>query len=212
MVFIPRMAPVALAAAVILAGCGDDDDEATPATSTSTSTTAAATTSTSSITSTTTAGEGVELTQLCTHDERGVRITVRYPQGWHVNDRAVQPCSAFDPDPFELRAGIEFPRTLAVVLRVEPISFGAAATVSGLRVEAERRLTVDGRQAARQEVVSTGEGLGPAGVRSTRYVIDGGAERSILVTTYDVEGNDFERSVDALDAMTAALGIEPRSP
>ena len=213
MAFIPRMASVALAAAIALAGCGGDDDASTPATSTSTPTTAAATTPSSSTTSTTTGDEGVELTQSCTHDERSVRVTVRYPRGWHVNDQqGVPPCSAFDPDPVELRAGSEFARTLAVVLRVEPISLDAVATGTGLRVETERRLTVDGRPAARQEVVSTGEGLDPAGVRSTRYVIDGGADRSILATTYDVEGNDFERSVEVLDAMTAALEVQPRNP
>ncbi len=207
MAFIPRVASVVLAGAVTLAGCGDDDEASAPTTAPAT------TTSTSATTSTTTAQEGVELTQSCAHDERGVRVTVGYPEGWHVNDpRGAPPCSAFDPGPVELRVGSEFPRTLAVVLRVEPISLDAAATARGLRVEAERRLRVDGRQAARQEVVSTGEGLDPAGVRSTRYVIDGGPERSIIATTHDVEGNDFERNVDVLDAMAAALEIEPRNP
>ncbi len=209
---IRRLAPAVLVAAVGTAGCGGDDDEAAPATSTSTSTTAATTTLSRPTTSTTTGGEGVELTQSCSHDERGVRVLVRYPDGWHVNDEPVQPCSAFDPEPFELQVGSEFPRTLAVVLRVEPVGFDAAAAATGSRVEAERRFDVDGRQAARQEVVTTGEGLDPAGVRSTRYVIDGGAGRSILATTYDVEGNDFERSVEVLDAMTAAMEIEPRNP
>lgn len=140
-----------------------------------------------------------------------MRIAVRYPDGWHVNEQGGQPCSAFDPDPFELPTRTEFPRTLAVVLRVEPLELDAAATAAGLRVEAERSMTVDGRGAVRQEVVTTGEGLAPAGVRSTRYVVDGGTERSILATTFDVEGNDFERSVDVLDAMVMALEIEPRT-
>jgi len=201
-----------VAATVTISGCDDGGGEAaTTTTSTSTtSTTAATTTSSSSTTSTTTGGERVELTQSCVHLERDVRITVRYPEGWHVNDRRVQPCSAFDPEPFELPVGTEFPRGLAVVLRVEPLAFDRAATLTGLRVEAERSLSVDGRRAVRQEVVTTGEGLGPAGLASTRYVVDGGSERSILVSTFDVEGNDFERSVEVLDHMVPAFEVEPR--
>ena len=206
-----RLGPVAVAAALTVAACGEDDDQAAPTTTTSTSTTAATTTSSSSsTTSTTTANDGLELTQSCIHDERGVRVTVRYPEGWHVNDEKAQPCSAFDPDPFELQPGSEFPRTLAVVLRVEPLEFDSATTVTGVLVE-ERRLSVDGRAAARQEIVTTGEGLAPAGLMSVRYVVDGGVERSAVATTFDVEGNDFERGVEVLDAMMAALEIEPRN-
>lgn len=206
---IRRVGAVVVAAAVTIAGCGADDDAA-PTTG-STSATAPTTPSTSSTTSTTTADDGFQLTQSCTHEERGVRVAVRYPEGWHVNDEQVRPCSAFDPDPFELRVGTEFPRTLAVVLRVEPVAFDAATTVTGVLVE-ERRLGIDGRRAARQQLVTTGEGMAPPGLMSIRYVVDGGAERSVLATTFDVEGNDFERSVKALDAMMAAVEIDPRNP
>ena len=98
------------------------------------------------------------------------------------------------------------------MLRVEPLELDAAATLTGLRVEAERSLTVDGRRALRQEIVTTGEGLAPAGLTSTRYVVDGGAERTIIASTFKIEGNDFERSLQVLDAIVAALEVEPRKP
>ena len=141
-----------------------------------------------------------------------MRLSIRYPEGWHVNQQGAQPCSAFDPDPFELPPRSEFPLTLAVVLRVEPLELDAAATVTGLHIEAERSLTVDGRRALRQEIVTTGEGLAPAGLTSTRYVVDGGAERTIIASTFKVEGNDFECSVQVLDAIMTALEVEPRNP
>lgn len=63
----------------------------------------------------------------------------------------------------------------------------------------------------RQVVTTTGEGLGPAGQQATRYVIDGGADRSILATTWDAAGNNYGESVEVLDAMAGALDIELRN-
>ncbi len=193
------LAAVTVVATVAAAACGDGDDEA------------ATTTTTSSTTSTTRGDQRRALTQSCTQQDREVRIVVRYPEGWHANDgEEVVRCTAFDPEPIELRPGTEFPADLGVVLRVEPVGFDRASTAAGVRVEDERRVTIDGRRAVRQEAVTTGTGLGPAGRRSVRYVIDGGTDRSIIATTFDVEGNDFTVSVDVLDAMAATLEIDPR--
>jgi hypothetical protein len=198
---------VAVVTAAGLTACGGDggDEGAT--------TTVAPTTTAAGDGTTTTAPGGVPaLSQSCTHEDRDVRVVVRYPDGWHANPGDPVPaCTAFDPDPFELRAGTEFPRDLAVVLRVEPLAYARAIAPTGLGVEERRDRTVDGRRAARVVVVSTGEGLGPPGVRSLRYVIDAGRERSIIAETFEAEGNDFERSVAVLDAMVTALDVEPRA-
>ncbi len=201
---------VAALMAMALAACGDDGDESAP---TTTTTVADATTTTvpGATTTTTDGADGVALSQSCTHTERDVSVVVRYPAGWHVNQaEGVTPCTAFDPDPFELQAGTEFPRDLAVVVRVEPISLARATEPAGLRVEQEREMTIDGRRALRVTAVSTGEGLDPAGLRSIRYVVDAGTDRVILAMTFDVPGNDFERSTEVLDAMAAAFDIQPR--
>ena len=150
----------------------------------------------------------VNLTQSCTHQERGVTIDVRYPQGWHVNDPSIQACTAFDPEPFTLQPGTELPRDLAVLLFVEPIGFDQATNPTGLRIDEQRSLTIDGRRAVRQVVTTTGEGLGPAGQQATRYVIDGGSDRSILATTWNVAGNDYGQNVQVLDAMASAFNIQ----
>ncbi len=150
----------------------------------------------------------VSLTRSCTHQDRGVTVTVRYPRGWHVNDPSVQPCSAFDPQPFSIEPGTEYPRDLAVVLRVEPVAYDQASTPTGLRLEGERSVTLDGRRAVRQEVVTTGQGLGPGGREATRYVVDAGPDRSIIASTYRIEGNDYGHSVAVLDAMARELAID----
>lgn len=215
MISVRRAVAIGLTAALATAACGGDDDDAATTTTTSistTSTTAVPRTSSSSTTSTTTGDQGSRLTQSCTLQDRDVRIVVGYPEAWHVNTGEPAPrCTAFDPDPIDLRRGTELPRDLAVVLRVEPIAFARASTADGVRVERESRTTIDGRTAVRQEVVTTGEGLGPPGQRSLRYIIDAGADRSIIISTWDVEGNDFADDSEVLDAMATALDIEPRN-
>ena len=198
-----HLAAFALAVILMAAACGDDYDEAATTTTTTTTTTTATTTPT--------VDDGdVALTQSCTHEDRDVRIVVRYPEGWYAADgQGVQSCTAFAPEPIELRPGTEFPRDLGVVLRVEPVAFARAATGAGRSMEDERRLMIHGRRAVRQEAVTTGEGLGPAGLRLVRYVVDGGTDRSIIATTHDVEGNDFSRSIEF--AMAAAFDIDPRN-
>lgn len=214
-----RVFTVALATTMAIAGCGDDGgNEATTTTSGPTTSTTAEemTTSlgatTSRATTSTTGERRPALARSCTHQERDVRIGVRYPEEWHVNDaQGTSPCTAFDPDPIDLRRGTELPRDLGVVVRVEPVALDRLSTAPGVRVENETTVTVDGRRGVRQEVVTTGEGLGPGGQRSVRYLVDGGPDRTIVATTYNVEGNDFARSTEVLDAMVPAFDIEPRS-
>lgn len=188
-----------------MVACGDDD-EVTSTTSSSSSTTS----TTISSTSTTAADDGPALAQSCRHEERDVRIVVRYPENWHVNGEGTSPCTAFDPQPVNVRQGTEFPLDLAVVVRVEPVAFGTASQRSGLRVEEETRLQVDGRDAVRFEGTSTGGPMAQEGQRSIRYVVDAGEERSIIATTWQVEGNDYETSKTVLDRMVNAFDIEPR--
>ncbi len=190
------LVPIALAAAVTTTACGGSEDEAA--------------TMPSSVT-TTTGDNRIELARSCVHEERGVRVEVRYPQGWHVNNDDVQPCSAFDPEPFHLRPGTEFPRDLAVVLYVEPLAFDQLTSHTGVQVQAERPMTIDGRRAVRQ-VVTAGGALPSPHRTSTRYVVDAGTERSIVATTFHVEGNDYERSVETLDAIVGTFEIEPLNP
>lgn len=208
-------AVVAVVMATGLTSCGGDDDDRAGTTtttsttsSTATSTPADRTTTTGAETTTTDRGAGIALDASCTHEERGVTVVIRYPQDWHTNEGdATVPCSAFDPEPVRLERATEFPPDLGAVVRVEPVAFDRASRPSTDRIEGERREEVDGRQAVRLEVVSTGEGLRPAGERSVRWVIEAGPDRSIIAHTSDVEGNDFEASTQVLDAMVRSFSI-----
>ncbi len=186
------LVPVGLAAMVTLTACGGDQAATTPST----------------LTTTTTGNTRIELERSCVHEERAVRIKVRYPQRWYVNDEEVQPCSAFDAEPFDLRPGTEFPRDVAVLLYVEPLGFNQLTSQTGERVSAAHGMTIDGRRALRQ-VVNPGADLQSPGPAATRYVVDVGADRSVIATTFHVEGNDFQQSVEVLDAMVKVFQIEP---
>lgn len=63
----------------------------------------------------------VNLTQSCTHQERGVTVNVRCRRGLARQRSVVR--TALDPEPFTLQPNTEIPRDLAAVLFVEPIGF-----------------------------------------------------------------------------------------
>lgn len=197
-----------LAAGLFVAACNGDGNQVGDPTTTTT-TTPETTTTREGGTTTPTATPGFG--QSCTHEERGVTIVVRYPDEWHVNEGDGFACSAFDPDPVQLRPATEYPADLAVVVRVEPVSFERASQPDAVVIEDEHRTEVDGRRAVRLEVISTGEGLRPSGERSVRWLVDAGPERSIVAHTSQVEGNDFETSKRVLDEMVRAFGVQPRT-
>lgn len=160
-------------------------------------------------TTTSTTGGARDLAESCTKSENGFTVTVRYPRGWHTNENGGLPaCSAFDPRPVVIPDDSEVPLELAITLGVEKAPLQRVEEPTAATVESTTNLTVAGRPALRQQLVSTGEGLIDRGVRFVRYLV--GLDGSTLVaTTYQVQGNDFDRNVEAMDAMANALEIEP---
>ncbi len=124
-----RLACAVAVLVALMVACGDDDE----ITSTSTTSSTSSTSTTMSSTSTTALDDGPRLAQSCTHEERDVRIVVSYPENWYVNGEGASPCSAFDPQPVNLRQGTEFPLDLAVVVRLEGASLGGPITSEGQR-------------------------------------------------------------------------------
>ncbi len=175
-----------------LGACGGDGDED-----------AGAPTTTS-----TTGGSG-DLAESCTRTENGFTVKVRYPGRWHTNDNGVIPaCSAFDPTAVVIPNDSEVPLELAITLDVETAPLERLEKPTATTVETTTMLTVAGRPALRQQLVSTGEGLIDRGVRFVRYLVGLGGS-TLVAVTYQVHGTDFERNLEAMDAMVMALEIEP---
>ncbi len=142
----------------------------------------------------------------CEHPE-GIRVS--YPEGWHVNSGATHPaCSAFDPEPFEVPEATEF-LDAAALLSVEQVDFETITSPDARagRVLNERDQLIDGQDALRIESESEGDALLPEGLRSTRWFVLLGENRTLTLVTHQVEGADYERNRQILDQMAMRLEL-----
>lgn len=206
---IARLALTAVLAAALLIACGADDDagvqppqEPPPAETEPPDTDPVETEPVE-----TEPADPATETASCTNEEAG--FTVQYPADWHPNEGDVaQPCTFFDPEPFEVPEATEF-FGAAISVRREPIA--AEDLVEGpdpTREVLEREETeVAGQRAFRVESESTGDGLLDAGVRFYQVVVvlDGD---SLIVETYDLDDHDYERNREVADEMADSLELQ----
>ncbi len=196
----------ALAALVVVAACGGDADTETV---TETETEIQTQTETAVVTETvppeTSPDEEERLAQSCENPEAG--YAVRYPEGWHSNPGDVaSPCSYFHPEPFEVPEATEA-LGMAISVSREPVAFNRIAGGDrAIRVVSREETEVDGRRAIARETEATGDALLPAGVRGYQYLVDLDGE-TLVASTYDVEGLDFERNRSVLDRMAETLAL-----
>lgn len=145
---------------------------------------------------------GIALEASCTGPED--RYEVRYPDDWHTDDPTA--CRFFDEEP--LGEAIGGPALGAVTVRLEPVAFddvvGPDETV---RVLSSEEATIDGHPAVRQVQESTGAGVGPEGVLSYTYFVELGDE-TLIASTQDADGVDFDERRRLLDEMVASLRID----
>ena len=197
-----RLVLLALAVVALAAGCGGDDDAGTTVTEpprvepietdgaeTATETDAAAETAS------------------CDNPEAGYRV--EYPADWHVNDEEGpgEPCSWFDPEPFEVPEATEF-FGAAVSISREPVAAEVIVEQAdlGREVLSREETEVAGQRAFRIESESTGEALLDAGVRYYQVVVVVDGE-SLILSTYDLPEHDYERNREVLDEMASTLEL-----
>jgi hypothetical protein len=197
---------VLTAVALVAAGCGDGDVE-TPVEETATAAPTDDGTSPSRDGAQSPEDNGDDIAwATCEHPEG---IQVSYPEGWHVNSGETLPaCSAFDPEPFDVPDATEFLEA-AALLSVERVDF---ETITGPdaragRVLNERDQLIDGQDALRIETESSGDALLPEGLRSTRWFVLLDENRTLTLTTHQVEGTDYERNRRVLDQMAERLQL-----
>lgn len=150
----------------------------------------------------------VALSQRC---ESPAGFGISYPEGWAVNSGETVPaCTRFAPDPFRVPWGTDA-RVGAVTASVESAPFDRIASSELPQVVSRTETTVDGRKALRIERMSVGEGLYPAGVRMTSYVVglepgDDGP-RTLVVDTLGLPQFDYARNVRVLDRMVETIDL-----
>lgn len=192
-------------AAAVVGACGGDGDGAATTSPPPTTTGETGSTTTDGDTGDGEDGSGGETTG-CTNEQYG--FTVRYPADWHTNAGDVVPaCSFFHPEPFEVPEATEA-TGFAIMARREPVAI-ERITGNGLGTNVLEREEVEvaGRPAVRRETEATGEGLFPAGLRATQYLVDLDGE-TLVLETYAVEELDYERNVEVLDDLAETLELE----
>jgi hypothetical protein len=122
---------------------------------------------------------------LCTNSRRG--YTVGYPSGWYTTHlRAAQACEYFDPAPFEIVPGTEFPPTaLFAALTDESVETYVDQLTDPMFFETIRReeTTVGERPAVVVETEATGQGESEPGERRYGYVVDVGGRAFVVLAT-----------------------------
>lgn len=141
----------------------------------------------------------------CTHPTDG--YSVAYPAEWFVADgERIEPCSFFHPEPLDLEPATEADG-VAIRLDVLPDAFP----------EARRKVQADGATQAQEDSISgrvamrfvgetTGEGLLPAGLATTTWLVDLG-DRTLLLTTDEGGRDDYAAAVEVLDEMARSVQV-----
>jgi hypothetical protein len=122
----------------------------------------------------------------CTNAERRFRrYSIGYPGGWYTSHLTPeQACEYFDPEPFEILEGTEFPPTaLFVTMALEPFDVYVEQLTDPIFFDTIRRedTNVDGLDAVLIETVATGEGENEAGERRYGYVVQASCAGNVCV-------------------------------
>ncbi|HXV56917.1 MAG TPA: hypothetical protein VD704_03535 [Gaiellaceae bacterium] len=198
-----RWLPV-LVAALALAGCmGDDADEE-------------GTTTGGTETGAVDGGGGgpAVLTWVeCENEAEGFAIS--YPEDWHTDALTPeQECSFFDPEPFELVEGSEFPATALEARFFDHRPFDevvqSLTDPTFARVVLQEETSEPGFPTVRFETEATGAGLMDAGTLSYGYVVDAAGE-GFVVRTSVPEGGDLASARTIVDAAVRSLRFSSES-
>lgn len=163
------------------------------------------------------AGNGGEDTVLaeadrCTSPEG---YSISYPATWWVNDGSVtDACGLFGPEPVDLEPATDV--TAPINVFVDPVAFEVAAEPTETGDELDRSVTsIDGARAVRTVTVSGDDAFYPEGTAATTYLVDlgtDGEERTMILTTVDLDAYDYEHNTRVLDAMVRTVDLEVDTP
>ena len=122
---------------------------------------------------------------LCTNTRR--RYSIGFPAGWYTTHlSAAQACEYFDPRPFEIVPGTEFPPTaLFAAQTTESVETYVGTLTDPMFFRTVRRedIELSGRRAILVETVATGEGESEPGERRYGYVLDRDQRAFVVLAT-----------------------------
>ena len=187
----------------------------TPATSASTKpSTSSQTTSTGHTTSTTsttvrssTIPGGLALDKSCASSQYGYSLL--YPTTWTAElSFPGWDCGLFDPEPFVVQPQTEVP-PVAVLAAVYDYSFDTSVAQytdpSYNTLLSSTDLTIDSRKAVAVEIVTTEEMMEPAGTSRYAVLVDWNGDRTFVIETSSVRGDDYTIDKQVVRAMADTL-------
>lgn len=122
---------------------------------------------------------------LCWNNRRGYAIS--YPSGWYTTHlNPAQACEYFDPRPFEIVPGTEFPPTALFAAQTdESVETYVNQITDPMFFDTVRQedMTVAGRSAVLIETVATGEGESEVGERRYGYIVDRDGRAFVVLAT-----------------------------
>ena len=150
---------------------------------------------------------------VCTNRRRG--YSIGYPGGWYTTHlRPAQACEYFNPEPFEILEGTEFPPTGLFVFRTnQTVDSYVDQATDPMFFETIRRedTTVGERPAILIETAATGQGESEPGERTYGYVVAVGPEEdAFVVLATGLPGDErYEEFKDVADeAVKTARFVE----
>ncbi len=190
--------PIVVAGVALLAACSPVEEETSGAPETKGSA--------SPLSPAPSASAGAAEWRSCRHPEG---VVVSYPSDWNTNAAgSLPPCSAFDPEPLQNEGRESFDS--AILLSIEDVDFAAVVepdATSGEVVD-RRETVVDGHDAVRIESRSEPNPLAPEGMRSTRWFVVFGRDRTLSLVAHDVgPDDDYESEQKVLDETVNRLEL-----
>jgi hypothetical protein len=150
---------------------------------------------------------------VCTNRRRG--YSIGYPGGWYTTHlRPAQACEYFNPEPFEILEGTEFPPTgLFAFLTDQTVDSYVEQATDPMFFETIRQedTTVGERSAVLIETAATGQGESEPGERTYGYVVAVGPEEdAFVVLATGLPGDErYEEFKDVADeAVKTAQFVE----
>lgn len=148
----------------------------------------------------------------CLNEGEGYEIS--YPSSWHTATLAPEDkCAFFDPEPFEIVEGSEFPVTGLEAHRLEGGSSLGVALEQLTDPTFERTISVDvygegDLSGLKIETEATGEGPLDRGTRTYQYILNAD-DGVFVVKTTELPGRDYEEAKLVVDEAVGTLKFFP---
>lgn len=150
----------------------------------------------------------IAFNQSCINSDIGYQVS--YPQDWQTNSgEVIDRCRVFDPRSAVVPKDTESTGKAIYIWVEKNVPFAAIAQEDISEKHLSKQDMAIARQAVIVESESTSEALLTEGIRRYSYIVDLG-DATLIATTYDIAGNDYEKNKQILDRMMNTIEFNPQ--